>query len=97
MNILLNQGLLPPCKLAKGLDRIKEKEVWIRKSKGMDDGINFPLEMEIKLFQGKTVFRRSEQNFHYRDLPIALDPGHIGGDYSEMEGRHFSIEGRALR
>ena len=24
---------------------------------------------------------------------IVLDPGHIGGKYSEMEGRHFSIEG----
>ena len=22
---------------------------------------------------------------------IALDPGHIGGDYAEMEGRNFQI------
>jgi hypothetical protein len=26
-----------------------------------------------------------------KGLTIALDPGHIGGDYSKMEGRHFSI------
>ena len=27
------------------------------------------------------------------DVRIALDPGHIGGQYSEMEGRHFALNG----
>ena len=26
-----------------------------------------------------------------KGLVIAIDPGHIGGDFSEMEGRHFQI------
>ena len=30
-----------------------------------------------------------------KGLKIALDPGHIGGDYSEMEGRHFAIGKKA--
>ena len=29
--------------------------------------------------------------FKFRSSKILIDPGHIGGEFSEMEGRHFSF------
>ena len=45
--------------------------------------------------QKHTVFRPNAKSISpsLSGLTIALDPGHIGGDWSAMERRHFSLHG----
>ena len=72
--------------------KIKKDEVLIRKEKGQD--------VWYKLYfsdQNQTVPREIEsistdKNNSLTGLRIALDPGHIGGRFSQMEGRHFSFD-----
>lgn len=73
--------------------KFNRKEVLIRKQNGKDDW--YILSFRDGNLSSSILRERKtdEQNNSLKGLRIALDPGHIGGDFSEMEGRHFSIRG----
>jgi len=57
----------------------------IRTKSGTDSWYEFHFE------QSKQVGLEARFSPIPKNLKIVLDPGHIGGDFSEMEGRHFAI------
>ena len=68
---------------------LKQDEVLIRKTTETNDWYS------LKFLDEKRSSPMSTEDKFWpslNGLKIVLDPGHIGGEYSEMEGRHFSIE-----
>ncbi|MDA0346373.1 MAG: N-acetylmuramoyl-L-alanine amidase [Verrucomicrobia bacterium] len=52
----------------------------------------FAPSVQVEEQQATSVVKVAEQNGKSLDgLIIAIDPGHIGGDFSELEERHFKI------
>jgi hypothetical protein len=68
---------------------LEKNKARIRKQAGKDEWYHLSFCEKPK----KPTNLESKRN-SLKGLKIALDPGHIGGKYSEMEGRHFVI-GRA--
>ena len=88
---LLTRVYCPRTTWRKGWIELKEKEVWIRKSKALDDCYILSFGDGNQTSTGEDSITPSGSKLSLQGLTIALDPGHIGGDYSKMEGRHFSI------
>ena len=63
---------------------IEQGKARIRKQAGKKDWYDLSFCKKPKEPTGSPKKRKS-----LKGLKIALDPGHIGGKYSEMEGRHF--------
>jgi N-acetylmuramoyl-L-alanine amidase len=88
---LLTKVYCPRASWRKGWIELKEKEVSIRKSKALDDCYILSFGDGNQTSTGEDSITPSGSKLSLQGLTIALDPGHIGGDYSKMEGRHFSI------
>ena len=88
---LLTRVYCPRATWRKGWVELKEEEVWIRKSKALDDWYKLSFGDGNQRCKSKDSVPQSGSKLSLQGLTIALDPGHIGGDYSKMEGRHFSI------
>ena len=69
--------------------KVKEDIARIRISSKSDDWYDLSF-----ISRGKVRDKNSDSNLTLSGYRIALDPGHIGGVYSQMEGRHFSIDGK---
>jgi len=65
---------------------LKKDKARIRKFVGKDQWYDLSFAENNQSLQIAQCNRKSMQ-----ELKIALDPGHIGGKYSQMEGRHFVI------
>ena len=65
---------------------LEKTKARIRKQAGKDDWYHLSFCEKAKEPADSEKKRKS-----LKGLKIALDPGHIGGKYSEMEGRHFVI------
>lgn len=93
-NYLLKNVYCPRSSWWKDWIVIQESEVLIRTENGKDNWYR------ISFKEGNETFDFSNSVSIYpispsiKGLKIALDPGHIGGEFSEMEGRHFSINGQ---
>ena len=93
-NYLLKNVYCPRSSWWKDWIVIQESEVLIRTENGKDNWYR------ISFKEGNETFDFSNSVSIYPSFPsikglkIALDPGHIGGEFSEMEGRHFSINGQ---
>ncbi|SVD32495.1 uncharacterized protein METZ01_LOCUS385349, partial [marine metagenome] len=79
---------------------ISDKSVRIRKQAGKDEWYELPfatcsksaaLNRQQEYWRSGKVLRSLARKKPLDGFRIALDPGHIGGKYSEMEGRHFVI------
>jgi hypothetical protein len=88
---LLTKVYCPRATWRKGWIELKEKEVWIKKSKRLDDWYKLSFGDGNQTSMGEDSVPQTGSKLSLQGLTIALDPGHIGGDYSKMEGRHFSI------
>jgi len=64
---------------------IEENRARIRKKAGADEWYN------LHFSESNTSAKQSSPPFQLSGSKILIDPGHIGGDFSEMEGRHFAI------
>ena len=64
---------------------IEENRARIRKKAGADEWYN------LHFSESNTSAKQSSPPFQLSGSKILIDPGHIGGDLSEMEGRHFAI------
>ncbi len=73
--------------------KLNRGEVLIRKKMGKDDWYILSFRDGNLSSNAPLQFSISDQNNSLHGLCIALDPGHIGGAFSKMEGRHFSIGG----
>lgn len=69
---------------------IEKDKARIRKEAGKDDWF----ELSFRSTPASPVYPSPAWK-SLKGMRIALDPGHIGGKYSEMEGRHFSIDGKS--
>ena len=69
--------------------QVKKQEARIRKKANSEDWYILKFFEEKKQDEINTLGPSQKKSIR----KIALDPGHIGGIYSEMEGRHFFIEG----
>ena len=66
---------------------VEEDAVRVRKQAGKDDWLSIRFrKVGQKLSEGSTG---NLKNFN--ELIIAIDPGHIGGEWSQMERRHFRL------
>jgi len=68
---------------------IKEDKASIRKFPQQDDWYDLYFKKDEKTPSSFTKAKSISKNL--RGLTIALDPGHIGGAWSAMEKRHFSL------
>jgi N-acetylmuramoyl-L-alanine amidase len=66
---------------------IEENRARIRKKAGSDEWYN------LQFFESNETINLSLSRFQISGTKILIDPGHIGGEFSEMEGRHFAIGG----
>lgn len=73
--------------------KIKEAEVLIRKKKGGDEWYKLYFSDQNQTVPREIEWADPDKNNSLKGLRIALDPGHIGGRFSLMEGRHFSSNG----
>ena len=64
---------------------IEENRVRIRKKGGSDEWYN------LHFSESNQSANQSPNSFQISGSKILIDPGHIGGQFSEMEGRHFAI------
>jgi N-acetylmuramoyl-L-alanine amidase len=64
---------------------IEENRARIRKKAGTDEWYN------LHFSESNTSTKQSSHPFQLSGSKILIDPGHIGGNFSEMEGRHFAI------
>ena len=64
---------------------IEENRARIRKKAGSDDWY------DLQFLESNETSNFSLSRFQLSGSKILIDPGHIGGDFSEMEGRHFAI------
>jgi len=62
-----------------------------------DQGVSVVMEAKKPHFRYFIEFRREESKaekaFRLNGLKIAIDPGHIGGEYARMEQRRFQLSG----
>ena len=66
---------------------VEENVVRVRKQAGKDDWLSIRFR---KL--GQKVSEGSTGNLkNFNELMIVIDPGHIGGEWSQMERRHFHL------
>ncbi len=96
---LLKQVFVPREAWRKGWIEITEDSVRIRRAAGKDEWYELPF-AKPQLSAGNRpkeywrygdVMRSDSREKLLHGFRIALDPGHIGGKYSKMEGRHFEI------
>ncbi len=66
---------------------VGEKEARIRKRTGSDQWY------VLRFCEQNQSVSAGEPPSKISGMKIVLDPGHIGGDFSEMEGRHFAFDG----
>jgi N-acetylmuramoyl-L-alanine amidase len=66
---------------------IEANRARIRKKAGSDEWYN------LQFFESNETINLSLSRFQISGTKILIDPGHIGGEFSEMEGRHFAIGG----
>jgi N-acetylmuramoyl-L-alanine amidase len=66
---------------------IEENRARIRKKAGSDEWYN------LHFLESNETIKLSLSRFQISGSKILIDPGHIGGEFSEMEGRHFAIGG----
>jgi N-acetylmuramoyl-L-alanine amidase len=66
---------------------IEENRARIRKKAGSDEWYN------LQFLESNETINLSLSRFQISGTKILIDPGHIGGEFSEMEGRHFAIGG----
>ena len=64
---------------------IRKNKARIRKNAGSDDWY------DLQFLESNETNNLSLSRFQISGSKILIDPGHIGGDFSEMEGRHFAI------
>ena len=64
---------------------IEENRARIRKKNGSDEWYG------LLFSESNKSANQSSPSFQISGSKILIDPGHIGGDFSEMEGRHFSF------
>ena len=64
---------------------IEENRARFRKKAGTEEWYN------LHFSESNTSTRQSSSSFRISGSKILIDPGHIGGEFSEMEGRHFAI------
>ena len=64
---------------------IEENRARIRKKAGSDDWY------DLQFLESNETSNFSLSRFQLSGSKILIDPGHIGGDFSEMEGRHFAM------
>ena len=65
--------------------KIEENRVRIRKKAGLEDWY------DLQFSESNQSVDDSPKSFQISGSKILIDPGHIGGEFSEMEGRHFAI------
>jgi len=64
---------------------IEENRARIRKKAGSDEWY------DLHFLESNETSNLTLSRFQISGSKILIDPGHIGGDFSEMEGRHFAI------
>ena len=64
---------------------IEDNRARIRKKAGSDDWY------DLQFLESNETSNFSNSRFQISGSKILIDPGHIGGEFSEMEGRHFAI------
>ncbi|HAD21849.1 MAG TPA: hypothetical protein DCF87_07030, partial [Opitutae bacterium] len=64
---------------------IEENRARIRKKAGSDDWY------DLQFLESNESSNFSNSRFQISGSKILIDPGHIGGEFSEMEGRHFVL------
>lgn len=64
---------------------IEEHRARIRKKAGSDEWY------DLHFLESNKSVTQSSPSFQISGSKILIDPGHIGGEFSEMEGRHFAI------
>ena len=86
---VLDSVYCPRSSWFKNWIEIKENVARIRITSNSDDWYDL-------FFTNKSGTKgiNKDSNLTLSGYRIALDPGHIGGAYSQMEGRHFSIDGK---
>lgn len=89
----LHQIYCPRTSWYKDWIKFKKKSVLIRKKSKADNWykLSFMEENQTSPDIPHSVLVYSNNSLN--GIRIALDPGHIGGKYSKMEGRHFSLDG----
>ena len=65
--------------------KIEENRARIRKKNGSDEWYS------LLFSESNKSANQSSPSFQISGSKILIDPGHIGGEFSEMEGRHFSF------
>ena len=64
---------------------IEENRARIRKTAGSDEWY------DLHFSESNASADQSSPSFKISGAKILIDPGHIGGEFSEMEGRHFAM------
>ena len=74
--------------------KILDEKFLVRKKTGKNEwySLSFRDSNQTTLVSRQEFFL--DANHSLNGIRIALDPGHIGGEYAEMEGRNFSIDGK---
>ena len=97
---LLREVYVPRKAWSEGWLQIEEQHVRVRMRAGSEKWYELPFVSDSNASNGKCPeeYWRSGETLRSqaKDKPldgfrIALDPGHIGGKFSEMEGRHFTV------
>ena len=97
---LLRKVYVPRESWWKDWIKVDEKEARIRKFAGKEDWYVLPFascpgvaakNLRQEYWRSATKLRALAREKPLTGFHIALDPGHLGGKYSEMEGRHFVI------
>ena len=97
---LLDEVFVPRKSWRKNWIELDEDAVRIRRQAGKDEWYLLPFAKKSKDGEGNLpkeywrpadVLRANAEAKPLDGFRIALDPGHLGGRYSKMEGRHFVI------
>ncbi len=97
---LLSEVFVPRESWRKNWIELDQKAVRIRKEAGKDEWYLLPFAKDQaaakanrpeQYWRDGTVLRAKGDDKTLTDFRIALDPGHLGGKYAKMEGRHFVI------
>ena len=73
--------------------KLNESAVLIRKKRGEDSWYSLSFSEGNQTISKNPDVLFADKKNNLNGVRIALDPGHIGGQYSEMEGRHFALNG----
>jgi len=97
---LLGEVFVPREAWRKNWIELDQEAVRIRKEAGKDEWYVLPFakgqvaqkaKPPAEYWRSGAVLRAKEGGKPLSGFRIALDPGHLGGKYSKMEGRHFTI------